>query len=186
MRPPSSPLRGWWSHRTAGTSPSLGRFFSPSSPGPSSASGRLPSAASLKHRGPVSSKPAEAAVCGTSRAEGWPLTPSRALWTGKPVSHLPGIRHMVLLPGTLAHPKSAQSPLLVLQRLLRGPLSCSGRHAWGRGHLLTERTPQEPSLGSPWGETGSGQQLGAAPRRLGAASQGSIYTCGPPLRPPCP
>lgn len=173
----------------AGTSPSLGLFSSPSSPGLSSASGRLPSAASLEHRGPVSSQPAEAAVCGTSRAEGWPLTPSRASWTGRPVSHLPGIRHMVLLPGTLAHPKRAQSPLLVLQRLTGSaqlPRQARLGQSFTTGHLLTERTPQEPSLGSPWRETGSGQQLGAAPRSLGAASQGSVYTCGPPLRPPCP
>ena len=101
----------------AGTSPSLGLFFSPSFPGRSSASGRLPLAVSAEHRGPMSSKLAEAAVWGRSRAEGRPLrlahsplTPSRVSQTGKTVSHLPGIRHMVLLPGTLAHPKGAQSP----------------------------------------------------------------------------
>ena len=67
-----------------------------------------------------------------SRAEGRPLTPSRASGTGEPVSHFPGIRLMVLLPETLARPKGAQSPLLVFQRLLWGPPSCSGRPAWGR------------------------------------------------------
>lgn len=151
----------------AGTSPSLGLFFSPSFPGRSSASGRLPLAVSAEHRGPMSSKLAEAAVWGRSRAEGRPLrlahsplTPSRVSQTGKTVSHLPGIHtwssclEPLPIPRELRAPPGPSETLTGSAQLLWQ--ACLGQ-SFTSGHLLMERTSQEPSLGSPWRETGSGQ-----------------------------
>lgn len=134
-------------------------FFSPSFPVGLLLSGRLPPGCKCRAQGSNELKAGRGSCLGQTRAEGQPLRlgtlpphPNRVSRTGKTVSHLPGIRHMALLPGILAPPKGAQSALLVLQGLLRGPLSCSwaclGQELY-QWPLANGKDPSGPSLGSP-------------------------------------